>query len=367
MDHAEWTEKARRVRALLDREHLDALLLRRSANVAWLSGGGRSYINIASEGGGGSLLVTPTGRYLLTDVIEGARLRDEEGFGAGGWEVVAEPWHAGGKRLAELTAGLRVGADGPGPGLVDLADEIVHLRWPLTPAEVNRFRALGADAGAAIGEAARAVRPGMTEYAIAGLLAEATYRHGATPIVALIAADDRMLTRRHPLPTGRQMERAAMLVLCARRAGLIASVTRLVHYGPVPAEMQRALRAVATIDATTVQATRPGVPIRDIFATLVATYAATGYPGEWQRHHQGGPAGYEAREYIATPDSPEVVAAVQPFAWNPSVPGAKSEDTFLITAAGAELLTPTPGWPQIPIAMNGATMDRPDILRLDLQ
>jgi antitoxin VapB len=207
----------------------------------------------------------------------------------------------------------------------------------------------------------------MTEYAIAGLLAEATYRHGATPIVALIAADERMLTRRHPLPTGRQMERAAMLVLCARRAGLIASVTRLVHYGPVPAETQRALRAVATIDATTVQATRPGVPIRDIFATLVQTYAATGYPGEWQRHHQGGPAGYEAREYIATPDSPEVVAAVQPFAWNPSVPGAKSEDTFLVTAAGAELLTPTPGWPQIPIAVNGATMDRPDILRLDLQ
>jgi antitoxin VapB len=95
--------------------------------------------------------------------------------------------------------------------------------------------------------------------------------------------------------------------------------------------------------------------------------AATGYPGEWQRHHQGGPAGYEAREYIATPDSPEVVAAVQPFAWNPSVPSAKSEDTFLISEAGAELLTPTPGWPQVQVALNGATMERPDILRLDLQ
>jgi antitoxin VapB len=280
---------------------------------------------------------------------------------------VAEPWHAGGKRLAELTAGLRVGADGPGPGLVDLADEIVHLRWPLTPAEVDRFRVLGAAAGAAIGEAARAVRPGMTEYAVAGLLAEATYRHGATPIVTLIAADARMLTRRHPLPTDRRMERGAMLVLCARRAGLVASVTRLMHYGPVPAEMQRALHAVATIDATVVQATRPGVHIRDIFATLVQTYAATGYPGEWQRHHQGGPVGYEAREYIATPDSPEIVAAGQPFAWNPSVPGAKSEDTFLITEAGAELLTATPDWPQVQVAVNGAPMDRPDILRLDLQ
>ena len=60
-----------------------------------------------------------------------------------------------------------------------------------------------------------------------------------------------------------------------------------------------------------------------------------------------------------------VVAAVQPFAWNPSVPGAKSEDTFLITEAGAELLTATPGWPQVQVAVNGGTMDRPAILRLD--
>ncbi|MBF6613305.1 MAG: M24 family metallopeptidase [Chloroflexi bacterium] len=365
MDEAEWLEKESRLRGMLRRRGLDAALLGRSANVAWLSGGGQSYINIASEGGGGSLLVTPDARYLITDVIEAERLRDEEGFGAGGWQIVAEPWHEPGKAITGLTAGLWVGADQPRPGMVDVSEDVARLRWLLTPAEVVRFRLLGADTGAAIGAAAAAVKPGMTEFAIAGLLVEATYKHGATPIVVLVATDERIAQRRHPLPTSRKMEHTAMLVLCARRNGLIASATRIVHQGPVPEQLKKAMQAVATIDARTIDATRPGVVVGDIFALLEEAYADVGYPGEWKNHHQGGAAGYEPREYVGTPGSKEIVQDVQAFAWNPSVPGAKSEDTFLVTQAGAELLTPSPGWPQIKVNLtDGKTVERPGVLQL---
>mgnify|MGYP001791925971 CR=1 FL=1 len=85
MNDEERAEKERRLSMLLEEHALDAILLTRSANVAWLSGGGQTYINIASEGGVASLLVTPNGRYLLTDVIEAARWRDAEGFVVGGW------------------------------------------------------------------------------------------------------------------------------------------------------------------------------------------------------------------------------------------------------------------------------------------
>ncbi|HEY0068844.1 MAG TPA: M24 family metallopeptidase [Chloroflexia bacterium] len=364
MDRAEWEEKEGRLRAMMDRHNLDAVVLSRSANVAWLSGGGRSYVNIAGEGGVGSLLVTPGGRYLLTDVIEAERLGEEEGFGDGGWQIVAEPWHEQRQRLSELTAGLRVGTDVPGTEFADLGAEIARLRWLLTPAEADRFRALGADAGAAIVEATVSVRPGMSEYDIAGLLADATYRRGALPIVTLIAVDDRITQRRHPLPTHKRLERTAMLVLCARRHGLVASVTRMVHFGEVPGGLREKMRAVATIDAVAVTATQPGVPANAIFASIQQAYAAAGYPGEWKQHHQGGPAGYEAREYVATPYTDQVVQAVQAFAWNPSVPGAKSEDTFLVTEEGQELLTPSPGWPQQEIEVSGQVMSRPDILQL---
>ena len=362
MDQMEWAEKEARLNGLLRQRNLDAALLTRTANVAWLSGGGQTYINIATDGGVGALLLTPSGRYLLTDVIEAERLRDEEGFGAGEWEIIAEPWHEGKARLGELTAGLRVGTDGPSEAMADIGSEIARLRWTLTPAEVARFRGLGVVAGEAIGEAAERVRAGMTEFEIAALLAESTYCGGAVPIVALVATDERARLRRHPLPTGKRMERTAMLVLCARRHGLVASVTRMVHYGPVPDELRRAHEAAATVDAMTVQATRPGVVAGDVFAMLQGAYEKVGYPGEWRNHHQGGLAGYEPREYVATPASAEVVEASQVFAWNPSVPGAKSEDTFLITEQGAELLTPSPGWPQLQIETERGKLERADIL-----
>lgn len=364
LDRAEWEEKAGRLRALMDRHGLDAVVLNRSANVAWLSGGGRSFVNIASEGGVGSLLVTRDARYLLTDVIEAERLREEEGFGDRGWEIIAEDWHAPRQRLSQLTAGLRVGTDGPGTDFQDLSGEIARLRRLLTPAEADRFRSLGAEAGAAIGEAAVSIRPGMSEYDIAGLLAEATYAHGATPIVTLIATDERIRLRRHPLPTDKALERTAMLVLCARKYGLVASATRMVHFGQVPDDLKARMRAVATIDAEAVSATQPGVAANSIFARIQQAYAQVGHPDEWKHHHQGGPAGYEPREYVATPHTDHVVEAVQAFAWNPSVPGAKSEDTFLVTAAGHELLTPSPLWPQQQIEVGGQVMERPDILQL---
>src|SRR5947209_6310014 len=113
MDNAELVEKEGRLRGMMREHGLDAVLLGRSANFAWLSGG-RSYINIATDGGVASLLITRDSSYLLTDVIEVDRLREEEGFAGSQWEVVAEAWHEPRRRLGELTAGLRVGSDTPG-------------------------------------------------------------------------------------------------------------------------------------------------------------------------------------------------------------------------------------------------------------
>jgi Xaa-Pro aminopeptidase len=364
VDRDELDEKLGRLRHVMEAQGLDAVQLDHLPNVAWLTGGARLYVNTAAETGAGSLLVTPDRQYLLTDVIEGRRLREEEGFAGGPWDVIEEPWQEPRTRLTGLTRGLRVGADRPGPGQEDVAAEVARLRRTLTPPEIARFRALGADAGRAIGEAARAVRPGMTEFEIAGLLAQATYARGALPIVALVAVDARMETRRHPLPTAMRLERAALLVLCARRHGLVASASRIVHVGPAPAELRSRVRAAATIDAITIANTRPGAALNRIFARLQQAYADMGWPDEWRNHHQGGLAGYEPREIVATPYTPETVELGQVYAWNPSVPGAKSEDSVLITAAGADILTTTPDWPALDITVEGTQLARPDLLEL---
>jgi hypothetical protein len=54
----------------------------------------------------------------------------------------------------------------------------------------------------AIEAAARLIEPGMSELEVAGVLAQQVYASGATPVVALIAADERIRNFRHPAPTG---------------------------------------------------------------------------------------------------------------------------------------------------------------------
>jgi antitoxin VapB len=361
---SEFETKQARIQALLSAHGLDALLLQRVSSFAWATCGAASYVNSASTTGEARLLITPAGRYLVTNNIEATRLAQEEKLAEQGWEFEVAPWYEAADRVAQLAGGFRLGTDGPVPGAVDLSHDLARLRARLTPTEGERFRRLGRLCGEALECAARAVRPGQTEYEIAALVAREAEGRGAPAIVNLVATDERVFAFRHPLPTGKVMARYAMLVLCGRRWGLVCSATRLVHFGRLPDELRRKAEAVARVDAAFLNATRPGQTLGEVFQRGRAAYAASGFPEEWQQHHQGGPAGYEPREYIATPDAADVVESGQAYAWNPSIAGTKSEDTILVSGPGVENLTATAGWPQVTVTAGDATYARPAILEI---
>jgi Xaa-Pro aminopeptidase len=155
-----------------------------------------------------------------------------------------------------------------------------------------------------------------------------------------------------------------MLIVCGRKWGLVCSITRLVYFGHLPAELRRKAEVVARIDAAYISTTRPGQTLDEIFRRATDVYHETGFPNEWQLHHQGGSAGYEPREFIATPTSTEKVTVGQAYAWNPSITGTKSEDTILVGPNGNEIMTEIPGWPMLPIAIDGQTILRPAILEI---
>jgi Xaa-Pro aminopeptidase len=361
---AEFEIKQERIQALLTGRHLDALLLQRVSSFAWATCGAASHVNSAVTNGEASLLITPSGRHLLTNNIEATRLEGEEKLGEQGWQFHVAPWCEASDTLTRLTNGLKLGADGSVPGAVDLSYDLARLRANLTPEEGERFRSLGRLCAEAIDCAARAVRPGQTEYEIAALLAHEAERRSVQAIVNLIATDERVFAFRHPLPTGKELKRYAMLVLCGRRWGLVCSVTRLVHFGRLPDELRRKAEAVARVDATFLAATHPGHTLSHVFQQATAAYAECGFPVEWQWHHQGGPAGYEPREYIATPHSQDLVQAGQVYAWNPSIAGTKSEDTILVTSSGTEVLTAIDGWPLLSVVVGDAQYTRPAILEV---
>jgi antitoxin VapB len=145
---------------------------------------------------------------------------------------------------------------------------------------------------------------------------------------------------------------------------LVCSITRLVYFGRLPDPLRRKMEATARIDAAFIAATRPGRTLGEIFRRATDVYRETGFPDEWQLHHQGGSAGYEPREFVATPTSTEPVTTGQAYAWNPSITGTKSEDTILVGPEGNEIMTEIPGWPRLPIRLDGQTIQRPAILEV---
>lgn len=359
---SEQIEKLGKIRSFMEAHRLDALYLQRAGSFAWATCGSSSYINTASSDGLASLLITAQDNFLITTNIEAPRFELEEKLAERGWTFRVTSWYETANVVSELSKGLKLGADCCFPGAVDVSNELARYRSSLTIEEQTRFRDLGHMCAEAMHETILGIQPGMTEYQIASLLASAAEKRGVQAIVNLIATDERIFNFRHPLPTDKKMEKYAMVVLCGRRWGLVCSITRLVHFGRLSDELSRKMNAVAEIDASFIHFTRPGARLNQVFQQAVHTYAKTGFAEEWKLHHQGGPAGFEPREFIVTPASTEIVTAGQVYAWNPSITGMKSEDTILIGTEANEVLTKFDGWPELHVVIEGKEYSRPAVL-----
>ncbi len=359
---SEFDLKQSRIQNFLNNHKLDALLLQTSGNFAWATCGASSFIDRATTMGVASLLITKTNRYILTNNIEKPRIAGEEKLDDQNWDFQVAPWYEQNALLSKLTKGMRLGLDGNSPHAVDMSAEIARLRSQLTPQEGDRYKVLGSLCAQAMQQAIDVVRSGMTEYEIASHLSQATESKGVQATVILVATDERIFSYRHPLPTSKKLEKYAMLILCGRMGGLICSITRLIHYGPLSDELRKKGEAVAYIDAEMIAATRPGNTQGDVFRKAQEIYTVTGFADEWKLHHQGGSAGYAPREFTATPVSTEKIYTGQAFAWNPSITGSKSEDTILVGEHSNEIITEIAGWPTFDVKVGDQIIKRPSIL-----
>ncbi|PLS86382.1 MAG: peptidase, partial [Actinobacteria bacterium] len=70
--------RSERLRGLMERLRVGAVLLRRPANFAWYTNGADNKVDRSSPVGVASLLVTGDAEYVVADNIEAARMRDEE-------------------------------------------------------------------------------------------------------------------------------------------------------------------------------------------------------------------------------------------------------------------------------------------------
>ncbi len=339
---AETRTKLARVGTRLDELEADVLVMRRAENLAWLTGGA----NLLVDRQGSPVaeaVVTRDKVVVVTSHIEAGRLADEELPPGVDLEVV--DWYDAGareRRVVGLIQGDRV--------VTDRDVDLTSLRQPLLPVETRRFAAVGGAASRALTDVADTVRPDDSERTVAAKLQGALGAAGVDLRVVLVAGDTRFGHVRHPVPTDRPFGRVGLLVVCASRFGLVASLSRTIAFGAVPERAAAALEHVLQVEAAMLDATRPGVAARDVFAAAQAAYAAEGVPDAWRDHHQGGPAGYLPRDWLATPDEGRSIENGSAVAWNPSLPWAKSEDTFLLRDGALEALTWDERWPHTVVA-----------------
>ena len=368
--NSELETKTERITEMLHAEDLDAVLLNTQHNFAWFSCGGSNGIDLSRENGAGFLCVTRTGqRAIIANNIEIDRLLTEE-ISPSSFERSEITWQAEKDPSTILNAaksfagGDKLGCDIGFPETRWIDPSIASCRYELTPEEITRFRELGRDAGEALNDVIPQLVPDQSENEVARITRDELAKYQIYSVVTLIAGDERIAKYRHPVPTDNIWKNAILIVTCARRNGLIASLSRMICAGDIPSELQRKTIACAAVNAALYNATKIGATGSELYAVAAAAYAGQGFADEILKHHQGGAAGYRTRDWIAHPDSAEIVRPNQAFAWNPSITGTKTEETAILTEAGLEVITSSRGFPTISTSINGRKYFSPGILSL---
>jgi Xaa-Pro dipeptidase len=330
--------RERSLRELMEGHGVGALLLSSPANFAWYTGGADNRVDHGDPVGVASVLITRDDAYILTNNIEAPRMREEQ---TPEMEVVEHPWHEEPTALLRaLTGGARAGTDAPSASGPDLSAEISPLRYVLDGDAIEAYRRLGEDTVVAVAEAADALSPESDEFEAAAELSASCLRRGMFAPVLLAASEERLVHYRHPVPHGGPLGEQAMLVVCAERGGLFVSFTRMIYFQePDPQTTRRQEACEEVLRRMREEATREGRTLAQAFEDSRRFYAEAGFPEGWRDHHQGGMAGYASREIIATPGTHREIRGGQAFAWNPSLEGAKAEETFVLGPDGPEILT----------------------------
>lgn len=363
--------KTERVAELLSRERLGGVLMNGQHNFAWITAGGNNGVDISRENGVASIFVRADGKlFLLANNIEMKRIRSEQ-LATTDIEEIEYSWQDEKDdpniliEKSKNLSNLEIATDIPLHRETRPIDGLLSAcRFSLTSDEVVRYRKLGNDAGFAIQQVLRSIVPGETEIKIAAKLRGDLAALDIQSVVTLAAADERIGGYRHPVPTENRWKKTLLLVTCAKRHGLIVSLSRMVHFGETPNELADRTEAAAYVNARLLSATRPGATGDELYRTAAAAYAERGFAGEIDKHHQGGAAGYRTREWVAHPKSREAVMPQQAFAWNPSITGTKVEETAVVTDSGVEIITCSPEFPVISHMIEGREYHSPGVLSI---
>lgn len=342
-----------KLRNWLNATNYDLVVIGRRDNFKWITEGYDTAVVTNVDTGVAYMVLHKEGKgidSLIADSSDAARVGKEQN--PLGLHVIEVPWYENmgaainNYCIEETAVGMRCASDTGLPKTVNVLEELIDLRMELSSEEVEKYRKLGQDCAAIVEGVAIGAQKGDSEIQIANRVKKQCFDKGISPDCVIVGCDNRIFDYRHPMPTEQQIEKSVMVVLGGERHGLNISMTRIVYFDYLPAEIQERMERTQEVFAKMQLAMTEGLAYGDYFRMTKEFYDEAGYDGEWKFHHQGGPTGYGCREFIINGTTKKVIREHQAYAWNPTIQGTKCEETTYLADGKVEIFTQTDKWPR---------------------
>lgn len=355
-------EALKRIRVWMGKKGYDGVILGRRDSYAWISQGAENHVVTNSPEGVAYYVITGETLSLIADSSDAARMGAEQNLLQG--TVVEVPWYESvEERLREMASRGRFVSDTGIAGTENVLEGLIELRMVLSEEEKVRYKLVGRECAKIVEHVCSTARPGDTENEVAAQLKGLCFQKGISPDCVLAGSDSRILDYRHPLPTDKPIEKSLMVVLGGEKYGLNISMTRMVYFGDIPKEIEERYKKTQYIFACMQTMMKEGLSYGDYFEQVKSLYREAGWEDEWKSHHQGGPTGYQCREWFALPGMDSVMHTNQAYAWNPTILGTKCEETTILKEQGVITLTRTENWPCSTITTPYGTYESANILK----
>jgi Xaa-Pro dipeptidase len=363
-DRREVILKEKRIREYLCCNGYDAMIIGRQDNFSWFTDGGNSRVIIPSEFGFSILVVTMDKIYLVSQVMDGKRVTEEELSGLD-VEYVPLYWYeiSREEKAMSLVKGGKIISDIPLPGVHFLPKEIYNLHYPLTDLEIKKLSWLGEKSDEVMFKVAEQVTPGVTEHEIEAMF---LYEYGKENVqcdVLLVGSDERIFKYRHPNPSDKKVDKYVLLHTVARKWGLHCNVTRLMYFGDTLSEdISRKYEAASIIEAAAISMCNAGTRFSDILSKEKKLYKEFGYEDEWRNHYQGGITGYIVADPTLCNEGNNIVSSQAAYDWFITITGVKVEELSINKGNEQSILSVTGKWPTREYRYDGKAFNLPVIL-----
>jgi ectoine hydrolase len=219
-----------------------------------------------------------------------------------------------------------------------------RMRQRKTPREIDLLRQLSRLTDEALKTALESVSEGSSEMDLAGALTAAIYRLGAEQFRLMIVATGERSQYPNVGPTMRRLERGDLirLEIFGMQKGYHAGICRTGVVGEPSAEAERIWANLTACREIVMEAIKPGVPCREVYARFLKKFEELGYaPISFVGHGIG--VFLHEEPYLGPNDGSALeagmVLGIEPLVYAAGRFGLQCKDMVAVSDTGCELLS----------------------------